>query len=1179
MKKTLAILISCVILVSALFAVSMIFSANTNGEVYATTVEITLEDGSVVYLGKQPNVTNGALTGEYSENVINYLALPKNGTMTFDEKTGTLQIEDVSGVKKIESLTGSLVLVVRGNNTVISDSDNAISVHYVEKDGETVKAVGNLTIKGDGSLTASSPRYTVISKCGNIEITGSVTLEAIATETRATKYYEKEENGKIISTFTNFGSADAIHTSNGGGNGNFIRFGGDCHVIAKSHTASTVRTNTTDSSVFVTDRAKVEVISEVKQGWGSGVSTENFMITGGTLDISVSSPIMDTTNKATVGLNVQNGSAKFYGGTVNIKVDGSSDRAYGMFFKSANREMDSVEFAGTVVNMTVTNKLDNEQGKGIIGLQGTKAPDISITGGKIVYSGDDNTRGLFNVNAPGCNISITGGNITGTAKSFIYLQGYNCNLSVTGGNIDATATSKNVIATNTSYSVSSSGSVTFNADATTFEYGTVVDVEPQDVTADYEVPVNSVEDANVATKKDGTVPAVLKSANNEFVELKDGKLFQYESPVYDSELEHKFFATDIYNKSVVLFDLNKLENNNGDFSNITAEELNQCVVWEWKSAEDTNCKKKPGAGIDAAKFRYSSHFRKNVVIATSSNGYAYIIDYDARTVLGEYEFRTENNVSSGPHSVEMLPNGDLVVACSVDKNEGYLAYVSMESNSVVFTSNDCPSGHGVSYDPVNNCLWVLEYGKINRWDVSGTGTATKLIKSSTQFYDFQTPGLDENGHVLSPVHGQPGKYWVAGGGLWMFDSANNSFTDVYNQAASYNVTQARWMKGVAHFADGTMIQTVPKSGEPTMYSWSCGQLRITTVQNVEGRAVPETVNITFNTAGASKREFYKVFPMNDAYQPEETASATLLNGYYWASGNTVTFAPYRFTGIHATLGEDISLTYYADYNSTVRFTVNNHTQVVSGILQEDGTYAYRFDGIAPQWIGDNVKAELLAQDGTVITTKDYSVKRYLEAAKAKEPNNVKMHTLINNLLYYGAAAQTYTGHPGPLVNEGVFDTDYLAYTTPVSVAAKTPDTAAFSFVSANVYFDNVNKIVIKFTTTMDVKDITFKCSVNGGKETVLTDIQKDGTDDVVLTDGIYATGFDDVYLIKAYDAAGTPLGTVRYSVNSYVYAKQDDDTIGALAKATYNYGMAAKNYLSNGGGFFPNEWEELENPM
>ncbi|MBQ4322539.1 MAG: hypothetical protein IJC19_01220, partial [Clostridia bacterium] len=114
--------------------------------------------------------------------------------------------------------------------------------------------------------------------------------------------------------------------------------------------------------------------------------------------------------------------------------------------------------------------------------------------------------------------------------------------------------------------------------------------------------------------------------------------------------------------------------------------------------------------------------------------------------------------------------------------------------------------------------------------------------------------------VISPVLGQPGKYWIgAGGGLWQFDTETRTVTKSYENAAPLSI---RHLKGVASFADGTVIQTSAGLGGNTSYDWSSKALRILLFKkNDDGTSRPIIKEVPFKT-----REFYKVFPFTKDYQ-------------------------------------------------------------------------------------------------------------------------------------------------------------------------------------------------------------------------------------------------------------------------------------------------------------------------
>ena len=321
--------------------------------------------------------------------------------------------------------------------------------------------------------------------------------------------------------------------------------------------------------------------------------------------------------------------------------------------------------------------------------------------------------------------------------------------------------------------------------------------------------------------------------------------------VYDSSLSHRFLATDIRNHSIVVFDLNAC---GGDFEDLTKDSVG--VVWEWDADEDPNCKINPGEGIDAAKYRYSPYYKKDVIIACSSTGWAGVIDYEKRTVLWEYR------IGDGPHSIELLPgSGDIVVGCSSGSTTGKLAYVPLSAG---ITSPTCvisvPSCHGVSWDPQQNVLWVLEYSQIFSCAVSEEGTpSAELIPVEGSEVSFA--GKDASGHALTPVYGEPGFYWVSAGSyLWKFDSKNGSLTRDFEGAGVYSSTH---IKGIAGFADGTVVESIAQSGGNTTYNWSCGGFRIILWERRSGGmgSAPVIREVYF-----SQREFYKVHPFTKDYQ-------------------------------------------------------------------------------------------------------------------------------------------------------------------------------------------------------------------------------------------------------------------------------------------------------------------------
>ncbi len=310
---------------------------------------------------------------------------------------------------------------------------------------------------------------------------------------------------------------------------------------------------------------------------------------------------------------------------------------------------------------------------------------------------------------------------------------------------------------------------------------------------------------------------------------------------FDSSIEHKIIATDILSHGIVIFDLNAC---GGDFQKLTDD--NVSVVWEWDPEEDPNCKgiKKIGTSISGVKYRYSEYYKKDVIVACATYGWVGIIDYETRSVLWE----STDPILYGVHSVEMLPNGDVVAGA------GAVVYfaVSQGIDSPVSSVNS-PSCHGVCWDPVNECLWVLEYAGVVAIGIVDMETESpELVRIDRSGASFG----QGNGHAFSPVYGEPGKYWASSGSaLWQFGSEDE--TMISNYPLNAFLTRDS-IKGIASFSDGTVVETVGGIG-PNSKSWSSAGFLIIWQK-------PDTDEVQAEYVLFKHRDFYKVQPFTKDYQ-------------------------------------------------------------------------------------------------------------------------------------------------------------------------------------------------------------------------------------------------------------------------------------------------------------------------
>lgn len=285
-------------------------------------------------------------------------------------------------------------------------------------------------------------------------------------------------------------------------------------------------------------------------------------------------------------------------------------------------------------------------------------------------------------------------------------------------------------------------------------------------------------------------------------------------------------------------------------------------------------------------------------------------------------------------------------------------------------------------------------------------------------------------------------------------------------------------------------------------------------------------------------------------------------------------AAVAFSDASVSLGADITVNYYATLpegysDAEMRFTMNGVSKTVSGTYVEGSMYKFVYTGVAPQCIGDTITAEII-KSGTVLKTKTYTVKTYLEALKGTTAEELgysddkynAMVKLIDDLLVYGGMAQLYTGHnTDKLVSSGIVGSTFPATGLESTAKTFTNNDGTVKFTGMSLWFDNVNKLIFRFTAA-DTTNIKVGIKAGDGAEVYYTSFKSVGESQyTVMTEGIYATAFDTVYTATIY-INDVPGAVVTYSVNSYVYVMQNSEkaTMQALAKATYNYGVSAVEF-------------------
>ncbi len=264
------------------------------------------------------------------------------------------------------------------------------------------------------------------------------------------------------------------------------------------------------------------------------------------------------------------------------------------------------------------------------------------------------------------------------------------------------------------------------------------------------------------------------------------------------------------------------------------------------------------------------------------------------------------------------------------------------------------------------------------------------------------------------------------------------------------------------------------------------------------------------------------------------------------------------------IGESLTLNYYVTMSETfaeakMTFTMmGESSEPVAGELQESGDFAgkYKFSFVVgPHQMAENISAELVFNNVTIASKAEYSIATYAQNKLNDENSSNELKQLISDMLYYGDAAYNYiNGTTGTPVTDAVANELTASNNEPTSTdfsltSATLPEGESYGawFTGATVYFSDVNKIVVKLSTTENVK-----LTVNG--------VAVEVTSTAVYTDAILATGFAETYTFVLY-YNNVEMQTLTYSVNTYAYKMKDNAEMSELALALYRYGVSAKAYI------------------
>ncbi|MDX6282226.1 MAG: hypothetical protein QOH03_3297 [Kribbellaceae bacterium] len=193
-----------------------------------------------------------------------------------------------------------------------------------------------------------------------------------------------------------------------------------------------------------------------------------------------------------------------------------------------------------------------------------------------------------------------------------------------------------------------------------------------------------------------------------------------------------------------------------------------------------------------------------VAVVSDSHGLAGVITYPG----GQRVWAVNVGGANNPHSVELLPDGNVAVAASTG---GFIRVytASQGSSSSKYASYALTDAHGVTWDPTQQVLWVLGGNRLVALKVKGTAAAPVLEESKV--VTLPTGG----GHDLTPVLENHDLLWV---------STGSKVYQVSKSAAAIVATEnIAGIKSVNSMPNAQQVRTTPTAGCYT--SWCTDTVR------------------------------------------------------------------------------------------------------------------------------------------------------------------------------------------------------------------------------------------------------------------------------------------------------------------------------------------------------------------
>ncbi len=176
---------------------------------------------------------------------------------------------------------------------------------------------------------------------------------------------------------------------------------------------------------------------------------------------------------------------------------------------------------------------------------------------------------------------------------------------------------------------------------------------------------------------------------------------------------------------------------------------NRKISWAWAPNAANGLADLVGSWSNPSDAKLAERNGRKYLLTSASGGFAAVVPYPA----GDRAYWATNaGGPANPHSIELLPDGNVAVAASTG---GWVRVytASQGQRSTTYTEYPLVGAHGVVWDAGRNVLWALGTHALVALSVGGTPAAPVVTERRS------VPLPSEGGHDLQPVPHRPDLLW------------------------------------------------------------------------------------------------------------------------------------------------------------------------------------------------------------------------------------------------------------------------------------------------------------------------------------------------------------------------------------------------------------------------------------